>query len=109
MGRRWGLRHVKSVQSHFRKVGKPIFPKNGEVKFAFYSDEPGYDNILQRVRAAMATYGYEKSVQEMLMDKVCVRNVLYEMARNVTVPNLKEYFRLISFWLIFWHLRNQIH
>ena len=60
-------------------------------------DESDYDNILQRVRAAMATYGYEKSVQEMLMDKVCVRNVLYDMARNVNVPNLKEYYPAYQF------------
>ena len=64
---------------------------------AVLGGESGYDNVLQRVSAAMAFYGYGKSAQEMLMDKECVQNVLYDMARNVNASNLKEYFTVYQF------------
>ena len=65
MGRRWGLRHVKSVQSHFRKVGKPIFPKNGEVKFAFYNSA---DNAVIDNAKDIQIYTFLNKVENVTLD-----------------------------------------
>ena len=37
MGTKNCLNKASAVQSHFRKAGKFIFPKNGEILFAFYT------------------------------------------------------------------------